>query len=95
MRLFSMVNMFMGTPAVASCRHAHKNVQGYLDGTLDDRNSKRVALHLETCRRCGLEADSYLAIKRSLASRVDVDVDAVQRIRAFGERFSIENDHLP
>jgi hypothetical protein len=51
-----------------------------------------VAEHLETCRRCGLEASAYTAIKTAItASGPDgapVDDEAVQRLRQFARDLS-------
>ncbi len=52
-----------------SCKQVGKLVQRYLDGELDDERCTRIAEHLDACRRCGLEADTYLRIKATLAAR--------------------------
>ncbi len=88
MTLFAMFNMWFGTPSVASCRQVHQTVQSYLDGGLDENSARRVARHLEMCRKCGLEADTYRAIKNSLAAQSKVDSEALQRLRAFGQQLT-------
>lgn len=71
------------------CRAVGRALQSYLDHDLDDDVAARIAEHLEACRHCGLEADTYRAIKRSLAAhRPAVDADAVERLRAFGDRLT-------
>lgn len=67
-----------------ACLRASRALQAYLDGETDAITSRQIAEHLEQCRRCGLQADTYLAIKRALrsAGRTDDDL-AVRRLRAF------------
>lgn len=68
----------------ASCREVSRTLQAYLDGQVDELTARRVARHLDACRRCGLEADIYTRIKDAL-SRVDRDVASlpVARLRDF------------
>ncbi|GIU89782.1 MAG: hypothetical protein KatS3mg010_0881 [Acidimicrobiia bacterium] len=48
---------------------------------------RRIAAHLEACRRCGLEAETYERIKSTLAAqRPEMPADSVERLREFGER---------
>jgi anti-sigma factor RsiW len=60
-------------------------LQPYLDGHADDMTSRRVQGHLDECRRCGLEADTYRAISDALARHEPPTDEAVARLRAFGE----------
>ncbi len=82
----SMWQRLCGTPDVASCLHVTRVLQSYLDGNVDNLTARRVARHLELCRRCGLEAQTYAKIKESLARRgaPEVNPAAVARLRAFG-----------
>lgn len=66
------------------CRRVRRVLQSYLDGALEDATARRVARHLEGCRRCVREAETYLAIKDSLGRRQG-SPEAVQRLRDFGE----------
>lgn len=60
-------------------------LQHYLDGELDSRQADRLEAHLEDCRRCGLEADTYRRIKQSLADgHTELPADSVARLREFG-----------
>ncbi len=63
------------------CLRAARELQAYLDGESDTRSSRMVAAHLEECRRCGLEASAYAAIKAAIASHDDagppVEMDPV------------------
>lgn len=68
-----------------NCMQAARVLQAYLDGESDEVTARRVAAHLEDCRRCGLQADTYRKIKEALSRREAPDGDAVDRLRAFGE----------
>jgi len=66
------------------CRWVVRRLQAYLDGELDSATATKVEKHLEACRRCGLEATTYQAIKSALSRGRRVDDEAVQRLREFG-----------
>ncbi len=76
----------------SECHQVAKVLQSYLDGETAAPTSSRVAAHLEVCRRCGLEASTYLAIKAAIATSEPepgaVDVDAVERLRRFADDLS-------
>ena len=67
------------------CEEVGRVLQDYLDGVLDDRRARRLAAHLEDCRRCGLEAEIYEHIKASLVHRRahDLPLDALERLTDF------------
>ena len=69
-----------------NCHQVGRRLQRYLDGELDELTARRIMRHLEDCRRCGLEAAAYTAIKASLSRRGGVPDEAVARLREFGER---------
>lgn len=69
-----------------NCMQVGRRLQRYLDGDIDEVTARRIMRHLEDCRRCGMEAAAYTAIKASLARRGEVPADAVTRLREFGER---------
>ena len=72
-------------PAV-DCRELGKVLQSYLDDDVDPDFATKIAEHLEACKDCGLEAETYTQIKESLAGRRPrVDDDVVDRLRDFGE----------
>lgn len=76
-----------GQDGEASCAEVAKVLQSYLDGQVDDLNAARVRRHLDHCRRCGLESETYQAIKEAIARRADhVDDDAYERLREFATR---------
>lgn len=71
------------------CREVGKVLQSYLDGELDEVLARRVTRHLEMCRRCGMSAETYVAIKRALRrSAGSPPQDALDRLRAFGEQLA-------
>lgn len=71
------------------CRRVARVLQSYLDGEVDPPTATAVSEHLEACRRCGLEASAYAAIKVAVAARgagrdvPDVDPAALVRLTAF------------
>lgn len=74
---------------VLDCREVGRQLQAYLDGESDEARARLVALHLEECRRCGLEAETYAEIKRSLGQMsAPAAGEALERLRAFGERLA-------
>ncbi len=71
------------------CMATMRVLQSYLDGALDEVAARRVAEHLEDCRRCGLEAEVYTEIKAALGEGDrTVDPRAVERLRRFGEQLA-------
>lgn len=74
------------------CMEASRLVQDFVDGALNAEQARRLAAHLEDCRRCGLEIDIYERIKASLAagSTAPLPQDALDRLTAFGHRLTLE-----
>lgn len=72
-------------PGMAECVRVARVLQSYLDGETDEVTARRVAAHLEDCRRCGLEATTYRQVKEALARREAPDTEVVARLRDFGE----------
>jgi anti-sigma factor (TIGR02949 family) len=74
-------------PGGLDCHAVGKVLQEYLDGHIDADRARRIEEHLEACRRCGMEADTYERIKSTLAAqRSEMPADSVERLREFGER---------
>jgi len=72
-----------------SCHQVGRVLQSYLDRELDDDATRKVAAHLEDCRRCGLEAHTYEALKASLHRGPSGLADEpVTRLRDFGARLA-------
>lgn len=79
-----------------TCPEVARLLQSYLDGEIDELKAQRIARHLEDCRRCGMRAEAYSAIKRSLReNRPSVPTDAVERLRDFGQRLARESTEEP
>jgi anti-sigma factor RsiW len=72
-----------------SCDEVGRWLQHHLDGELDERRSASLVAHLDDCRRCGLEAETYERIKDALAARQDpVPPASLDRLRDFGARLA-------
>ena len=72
-----------------TCPEVARLLQRYLDDEIDELRAQRIARHLEDCRRCGLKAETYAAVKRSLrAHQVEVPADAIERLRDFAWRLA-------
>ncbi|MDZ7678836.1 MAG: zf-HC2 domain-containing protein [Acidimicrobiales bacterium] len=84
-----ITNLFRRRGVQMDCHQVGKLLQRYLDGHIDPDRAELIADHLEECRRCGLEAETYERIKTSLATHcAEVPQDAVDRLRHFGERLA-------
>ncbi|MHB1065327.1 MAG: anti-sigma factor family protein [Georgenia sp.] len=81
----------------SECHQAARFLQHYLDGELDIVRAASVAEHLETCRRCGLEARTYESIKIAISAASTAtppsDDPAVERLRTFAEELSEQREH--
>lgn len=68
------------------CPEVLRTLQRYLDGEVDAEWAERVRDHLEDCRRCGLEADTYEALKDNLHGRgPEFPEELVSRLRDFAQ----------
>lgn len=94
-----ILGRLIGTPKQMSCHQVGRVLQTYLDNELDDDAARKVAAHLEDCRRCGLEAETYEALKASLQrGPAGLADEPVSRLREFGERLArgeIDPDEFP
>lgn len=76
-------------PGGMSCHQVGEVLQQYLDGYIDAERADRIDSHLDECRRCGMEADTYQRIKSTLAAqRSDVPAESIDRLRRFGDRLA-------
>ncbi len=83
-------------PGGMSCHQVGEVLQQYLDGHIDPDRARRIEAHLDECRRCGMEADTYERIKSTLAAqRPEVPAEAVDRRREFGERLARGEEPTP
>jgi anti-sigma factor RsiW len=88
MRPMLWVRRRLRPEARARCAEVARWLQRYLDGEVDARTLRLVGAHLEVCRRCGLEAETYRALKEALARRSDPAREPVARLRAFADRLT-------
>jgi anti-sigma factor RsiW len=79
--------------ARARCAEVARWLQPYLDGEVDARTLLLVGAHLEVCRRCGLDAETYRALKEALARRSDPPADLLVRLRSFADRLAAGDVH--
>jgi len=63
-------------------------LQSYLDGAVDARTLQLVSAHLEDCRRCGLEVETYTALKQALHRVGDPPAAPVERLRTFAAQLA-------
>jgi anti-sigma factor RsiW len=81
-----MMKLLGRTHGGLTCHEVGEILQQYLDGHVDADRAGRIEIHLEECRRCGLEAETYERIKATLAAqRPDIPEESLNRLRAFGE----------
>jgi anti-sigma factor (TIGR02949 family) len=93
MRMWIMKLLGRKPPGGMSCHQVGEVLQQYLDGHIDAEQAARIEEHLEECRRCGMEADTYERIKATLAAqRPDIPAESVDRLREFGERLARGED---
>jgi len=69
-KVMSMVHLDMvRKKGGVTCLQVARILQKYLDDQLDEVAAAQVANHLDECRRCGLDAESYREVKVALTSR--------------------------
>ena len=84
-----MMKLLGRTHGGLTCHEVGEILQQYLDGHIDADRAGRIEIHLEECRRCGLEAETYERIKATLAAqRHEIPQESVDRLRAFGEQLA-------
>ena len=80
----SMRQRMLGDSEVTSCLRTRRELQRYLDGESDPSLAERIASHLDACRACGLEAETYRAIKTALNHRADAPTpEVLARLTSF------------
>jgi anti-sigma factor RsiW len=74
--------MRLSRKAGISCARVRELVQAYLDGELEDGPERdRLIEHLERCRPCGVEAETYERIRSALTAAPPAG--SVDRLTAF------------
>ncbi len=73
-----------------NCREVGRALQSYLDGDVESDFAEKIAAHLENCKKCGLEYETYSRIKDSLSGLDNraIDDDAIARLRDFGRNLA-------
>jgi anti-sigma factor RsiW len=75
------------------CMRVRPLLQPFLDGELDEARRRRVAAHLEACRRCGLAASTYESLRQRLSEfGQPADPDAIARLTEFVDHLADEPD---
>ena len=74
--------------APATCAEVARILQPFLDGETDDHTRRLVRAHLDDCRDCGLEAETYREIKESLRECNTPPPEALDRLRSFADGLS-------
>lgn len=74
--------------APARCPEVARVLQPYLDGEVDAHTLRLVAAHLEDCRRCGLEVETYTALKQALHRVGDPPAEPIERLRTFADQLA-------
>lgn len=78
--------------ATVNCREVGKVLQSYLDNDVEDDFAAKIAEHLDACKECGLEVETYRQIKTSLAGKMpEVDPAALERLRSFGDSLNADS----
>lgn len=90
----ALLRMVRSTDAMASCIEVLHNLDAYLDGEItDQRTARRIAAHLDVCRRCGMKAETIAELKASLRRLAPtVDPNALDRLRQFARSLESEQD---
>ncbi len=66
------------------CRKVGTLLQSHLDGALSVEDARRVTAHLQACRRCGMNAETFKALSAAVAGlSTVVDPDALARLGRF------------
>lgn len=77
-----------------ACAEALDALHEYLDGELAPGRLAAIAPHLDVCRRCGLEAEAYRALKQAVRRAGNgVDAAGLERLRAYARRLGHPGEH--
>lgn len=79
----------------AECWRTARLLQRHLDGELGLLRTAEVGAHLRRCRRCGMEAETYRALRATLlVSRADeaAEEEAVERLGRFAAQLASTGD---
>ncbi len=89
----SLRQRMFGGDAVTSCLRTRRLLQRFLDGETDPDLAARIARHLQACRACGLEAQTYRDITSSLHTLAAPPPDhALDRLAQFAASLDQHSD---
>jgi anti-sigma factor RsiW len=72
-----------------TCQQVGELVQSFLDDQLDEATARRLTRHLDMCRVCGMEVDTFRAITKALRDRNQLtDEAALARLHDFAHRLT-------
>ena len=74
--------------APLDCRTVVEMLLAYIDDETSAADAARIAVHLDKCVKCGLKAETVLALKIATingAAGAAPDSEAVDRLRAFAQ----------
>jgi anti-sigma factor RsiW len=69
----------------AGCAALSEHFQTHLDHELDDETARRIVEHLEVCKACGLEYETYRSIKTSVERMRPPSPSAMARLTEFAD----------
>jgi anti-sigma factor (TIGR02949 family) len=76
------------------CMQVRRTLQSFLDGEVEPDRAEMVAAHLESCPRCGIEADVLTRVIEAIQQlRPDLDLAAYTRLVAAVE--DLTEHHRP
>jgi hypothetical protein len=89
MTFFSRLRRRMtGGSSSPECVRVGAVLQSFLDDELDADQTMKVLDHLDECRDCGLEADTYRELKSALRRHGRPDPEMIERLRVFADRLT-------
>lgn len=78
------------------CLAVRRALQAFLDGEVEARHAELIAAHLESCRRCGVEARTLEAVIVALRRmRADLDAETYTRLRRVVDRLAADRGNEP
>ncbi len=83
-------------PPEPSCEQVAAVLQAYLDGELGPQDTERVAEHLEHCRRCQIEAETFERVISAIRrQRPAVGPEVSERLTALVDELAPPADAPP
>lgn len=84
---------WQGEDDAISCRQLGPVLQSYIDDEAHELDVEAIRRHLEACRNCGLEYDTYIELKERLSRQTPaVPADVTQRLLDFSRKLEESGD---